>query len=556
MSFLRKAKGISTTAIVVLLVLLVVGGGLYWYFTLPPAPPGPKNPFADPRARRAVAAALDRPAVCETVFLGQAKPLYSIIPEGMFGHTEAFRALGDANYDLTRSLLAELGYDEDNKLVIDLWYESSGHYPSSADQALFYKESFEASGVIEVNLHSADWASYKLNRDNEIMQVYIYGWYPDYIDPDNYAFLYFASWLHHNYIETDNGQAMQALWQQAGSAPAAQRPGLYAEIDDMAVQDCPVIPIFQITPYAVSKPNVGGVVMDITQSWRLWLLEDTEGVKDTLIWGTTDSVEYSLDPCQAYDFFGWCIIQQTGLTLVEIRPGSEAGSEDIIPALATDWSVSDDLLTWTFNLRQGVKFEDGTEVTADDVKYSFDRAKEIACEEGFQVSMGTFEVLIDSVEVTDTYQVAFHLKAAASYFLQYLAAQAFAIVNPEYAAFDALTEYVDGDARASNPNDLGRYVLTKWERVAGRDVELWLEANPNYWNATGGWPKTNKIIIKMYSDATALRLALEAGDIDVAFRHLTSTDIVDLLVNPAVTVWEGKGAAIQYLIFQEKEYMG
>jgi len=273
--------------------------------------------------------------------------------------------------------------------------------------------------------------------------------------------------------------------------------------------------------------------------------------KDTLIWGTTDSVEHTIDPAQAYDFFGWCIIQQTGLTLVEIRPGSEAGPEDIIPALATDWTVSDDMKTWTFNIRHGVKFEDGTEVTADDVKYSFDRSKNIACPEGFQVSMGTFEVLIDSVEVTGKYQVVFHLKVPCAYFLQYLACQAFSIVNPKYAPFDSLTEYVEGDARASYAVDCGRYKLTKWVRVAGKDVEMKLEANPNYWNASGGWPKTKNIIIKMYSDPTALRMALEAGDVDIAFRHLTATDIADLQGNPNVKVWEGKGAAIQYMIFQE-----
>jgi len=284
--------------------------------------------------------------------------------------------------------------------------------------------------------------------------------------------------------------------------------------------------------------------------WYLTLPPPGPVYKDTLIWGTTDSVENTLDPSQAYDFFGWCIIQQTGLTLVEIRPGSEAGPEDIIPALATDWTVSDDMMTWTFNLRQGVEFEDGTEVTADDVKYSFDRAYVIYDETSFQVGMGTFEVLIDSVEVTDTYQVVFHLMVPCAYFLQYVACQAFAVVNPEYAAYDSLTEYVAGDARASYATDCGRYKLTKWERVAGKDVEMRLEANPNYWNADEE-PKTKNIIIKMYTDPTALRLALEAGDVDIAFRHLTATDILDLQDNPAVKVWGGKGAAIQYMIFQE-----
>jgi len=552
MSFSRKAKGISTTAIVAIIAVILVVAGLAWYFTLPPAPlPGPKNPFADARARRAVAAALDRSAVCNTVFLGQAKPLYSIIPEGMFGHSEAFKALGDANYVLTRTLLSELGYNETNKLEIDLWYESSGHYPSSADQALFYKASLEASGVIKVNLKSADWPSYRANRNNEIMQVYIYGWYPDYIDPDDYSFLYWATWLHHHY----GGAEMKPLYDQArATMDAAERERLYAKIDELAVRDCPVVPIFSVTPYAVTKPDIEGVVLDVTMNWHLWLLE-TAGNKDTLIWGTTDSVEYTLDPAQAYDYFGWCMIMNLGATLVEIRPGSAAGPEDFIPALATDWSHSNDMKTWTFNLRHGVEFEDGTEFNATHVKYSFDRSMGIAYEEGAQVGIG-YSDIIDSVEVTGTYQVVFHLKVPFVPFLGLLACQASSIVNPKYAPKDSLVEYVEGDARASNPNDLGRYRLTKWERVAGKDVELRLEANPNYWNATEGWPKTKNIIIKMYSDATALRLAIEAGDVDIAFRHLIATDIVDLQDNPAVKVWKGFGAQIQYLVFQEKESMG
>ena len=66
------------------------------------------------------------------------------------------------------------------KFVIDWWYESSGHYPQSADQAAVYKAQMEKTGIITVNLHAADWASYKKNRDAQMMPVYVYGWYPDY----------------------------------------------------------------------------------------------------------------------------------------------------------------------------------------------------------------------------------------------------------------------------------------------------------------------------------------------------------------------------------------
>jgi len=278
----------------------------------------------------------------------------------------------------------------------------------------------------------------------------------------------------------------------------------------------------------------------------------TPKYKETLIIGTTDSVEKTIDPAQAYDWFGWHILQQIALTLVEVEPGSEAGPEDYFPALATDWSVSADLKTWTFNLRKGVKFEDGREVTAEDVKYSIDRAIALIPEipEGAPAGLG-YDLVIDSVEVSDTYQVKFHLKIPFAAFLGFMGCRSSAIVNRDYAPIKEI-EYTEGDVRASTPvGFLGPYKLTMWVRIAGRDTEMRLEANPNYWNAAV-YPKTKNIVYKFYADPTALRLAIEAGDIDIAFRHLRSADVIDLTKNPNLKVWWGVGAAIQYMIFQEK----
>jgi len=274
--------------------------------------------------------------------------------------------------------------------------------------------------------------------------------------------------------------------------------------------------------------------------------------KDTLIMGTTDAVEVSLDPAESYDYFGWEIIQSTGSSLVDVRPGSPAGPSDIVPALATSWEVSSDGLTWTFNLRQGVKFQDGTEFTANDVKYSFDRnVFKLAIPEGPQVGIGYGDI-IKSVDAMSPTQVVFHLNIPFSPFLSLMAAQSSYIVNPKLAPEDHAVAYKEGDARASSPMDLGPYVLSSWVRVAGKDNEMRLDANPNYWNVSGGYPKTPHIIIKFYSDATTLRLAIESGEVDIAFRQLRASDINDLKTKTNVKVWEGIGAFIQYLVFQEK----
>jgi len=228
-----------------------------------------RPPFDDPRVRRAVTAALDRPAVCDTVFLNLSQPLYSIIPPGMLGHTEVFQKLGDANYSLTQSLLAETGYNATNKLTFELWYESSGHYPSSADQAIVYKEALEASGVIAVTLKSADWATYKQNRDSEIMDAYVYGWYPDYVDPDDYVFLYWASWIHTNY----HNATQEALYDQArATTNTTLREELYAQIDEIAAEQCSVVPLYVSSAWAVTHPKIYGIYLDITQDMRYWLI--------------------------------------------------------------------------------------------------------------------------------------------------------------------------------------------------------------------------------------------------------------------------------------------
>ena len=289
----------------------------------------------------------------------------------------------------------------------------------------------------------------------------------------------------------------------------------------------------------------------------------TTKLKETLVMGTTDSVESCLDPVRAYDFFGWEIIQSLGCGLVEYKAGATGSVDDIAPSLATSWSVSTDGLVWTFNLRQGILYEDNvTEFNATHVKYSFDRAIGIADEDGALVGIG-YDGIIDNVTVTSKYVVKFYLKIPFAAFLSLMACQASYIVDPAYAPMptnmsdpvsrsNAVIVYTEGNARSSHPMGLGPYKLAIWTRTAGKDYEMRLEANPNYWNAGAGYPKTKKMIIKFYADSVGLALAIQAQEIDIAFRQLSATDINSMKTNTNLKVWEGTGAFIQYLVLQEK----
>ena len=437
--------------------------------------------------------------------------------------------------------------DATKKLTIDFWY--SDHWPQSEDQVILYKTQLEKTGLITVNLHAAEWASYKKNRAAETMPVYMAGWTPDYLDPDSYIYPFLHSegggWLNMNY---ENPQMDRLIEQARAESDPAARYRLYEEIQTMMVDDAPVVPVWQGTAWAVAKQDVRGVVLDMMGFMHYSLIESP---RETLVVGTTDSVATNVDPAEAYEIVGLNVIMNLGAGLVYINPGSAAGPDDFMPGLATSWPSSADGLTWTFDLRQGVKFSDGTEFDANAVKYSFDRSMSLYLPDGAQAAIG-YKDIIDSVETSSLHQVVFHLKFPFAPFLSLMAFPASFIVNPKLAPMDRALEYVDGDPLASSPNDLGPYLLTSWIRKAGKDYEMRYDVNPNYWGIQDGYPKSKHIAFRFYSDETALTLALKSGDIDMAYRQLSATDIKDFKTDPTVKVWEGKGAFMQFICFQEK----
>ncbi len=275
-----------------------------------------------------------------------------------------------------------------------------------------------------------------------------------------------------------------------------------------------------------------------------------------ITYGTTDSVEASIDPAKAYDYFGWQIIQALGQGLVEIVPGSQAGLSDIQPALATSWTVSADGKTWDFALRQGVKWQNGWPFNASCVKWSFDRnmgKRSLPLQEdGPQLNIGYGDI-IDSIQVTGTYTVRFNLKIAFAPFLHLMSCAPSYIVSPTHMDD---TDYVHYNAAlgaaASNPNGLGPYLLTEWDRLGGVDTLMKLTANPDYWNSS--LPNTKNITIQFYQTGAALSAALSAGAIDVAYRQLTAAQVNSYRNNADYHVWEGPGAQIQYMLFQQRIY--
>jgi peptide/nickel transport system substrate-binding protein len=256
---------------------------------------------------------------------------------------------------------------------------------------------------------------------------------------------------------------------------------------------------------------------------------------DVLVYGTTDKMS-DIDPANAYDFHTWEIFYNTMDGLV----GYEPGGSKLVPALATSWKPNAKGDEFTFTLRPGLKFTDGTPITADVVKWTIDRNAKLAGDPSWLITE-----FVKEVQVVDPLTVKFILTGPIAFFPQLLANPPYYPLNPNVWPKDKwvhdLSELPGGELVGA-----GVYKATSFKR----DEEIVFEANPSYW---GKEPFIKKVILRYFADATTMRLAIEKGEVDLVYKSLNPSDINDLAKNPKLTVFKNQGPFIRYLTFETSE---
>jgi peptide/nickel transport system substrate-binding protein len=177
---------------------------------------------------------------------------------------------------------------------------------------------------------------------------------------------------------------------------------------------------------------------------------------------------------------------------------NDDGSMSIVPCLASEWSISEDNLTYTFKLVPDVKFADGTPVTADDWIWSLERARDTK-ESPWQ----SYADPIKEITSPDANTLVITLKQVTAPFLSMLAVQNMCV--HEKALFDKVGE----DAYSQNPMGTGPFYVAEW---ALHDYYL-LKANPYF--RTAGVPKVASVRFNVVPDDNTRIMQLQAGDIDV-----------------------------------------
>lgn len=235
--------------------------------------------------------------------------------------------------------------------------------------------------------------------------------------------------------------------------------------------------------------------------------------KGVLVYGSGGQ-PVNLEPGNITDGNSVVVQEQIYDRLLSFKPGST----ELKPSLAKSWTVSADGKTWTFKLRPGVKFHDGSNFDAEAVKFNVERWWNPQHPNGYRNAGKSYEVwqqlfggfqgqpnsLLQNVKVVDQYTIQFGLKQPFAAFPSAIGSGFFGIASP--------TAIKKAGANYGTPSSLavgtGPFIFKEWHT----GDRILLAKNPQYWQK--GLPKANQLVIRFITDPAARLAQLRAGQID------------------------------------------
>jgi ABC-type transport system substrate-binding protein len=245
----------------------------------------------------------------------------------------------------------------------------------------------------------------------------------------------------------------------------------------------------------------------------------------------------TLDPAIGYDWQNWSMIKSLFDGLMDYEPGTT----ELRPDLAGSYEISADGTTLTFKLRPGVKFHNGRDMTADDVKYSIERVVNPETQSpgaGFFASIKGFDAAsageadgLEGIIVVDPTTVKFELSRPDATFLHVLALN-FAHVVPK----EAVEEW--GADFGKHPVGTGAYRMTEW--TLGQ--HLVFERNEDYWRE--GVPNLDKITFEVGQEPNVALLRLQRGEVDVLGDGIPPAQFLQVKDDPQYQDWIIEGGQL------------
>lgn len=276
---------------------------------------------------------------------------------------------------------------------------------------------------------------------------------------------------------------------------------------------------------------------------------------DTLVEGFALDDIISMDPAESFELTAGEVIGNIYSQLVRLDLTDTA---KVVGDIAESWTVSDDGLTFTFKLKPGLTFASGNPITAEDFAWSFERMVKLDKSPAFLLNQFglTGDNVTEKVKALDATTLAITIDQpyAPSFVLNVMAASPISVVDKQLVLPHAETLTVDATNKydtdfgnawlKTNFAGSGPYKLREWRA----NEAVVIERNDNFY---GEKAKLFRVVYRHMKESAGQRLALEAGDIDVA-RNLEPGDLVAVAENPRLAVTSTAKGTVYYISFNQK----
>jgi peptide/nickel transport system substrate-binding protein len=231
------------------------------------------QPGKQKAVRQAAAYLVDREKIASNVYDGEVEPLYSIVPQGLFGATQPFKDMYGTTPNLAKAKAVLKAAHISTPVKMTLWWNPDHYGELSGDEYADIAQQLQNGGLFKVTRRSVDWNTYDEDSKKHAYPVFELGWFPDYPDADDYLAPFFPKGGFSN-TGYDNPALDKIINEQRGEMDQTKRASELEQAQQIVAQDVPLIPIWQGKQNAGVRSNITGVkdTFDASFNFRFWLV--------------------------------------------------------------------------------------------------------------------------------------------------------------------------------------------------------------------------------------------------------------------------------------------
>jgi peptide/nickel transport system substrate-binding protein len=319
------------------------------------------EPFDDELVRQAIGMAIDRQRIVDNFYPPGSTVADQFLPPDIFGYTPQ-PTWYEYDPQAARDMLADAGFPDGFEVTLNYRDVVRSYLPSPGTVAQDIQAQLAEIGVT-VNIEVMESGAFLDASDAGQLTMYLLGWGADYPDATNFLDFHFGRGASAQF-----GAGFEDIWdlldEASSIADADTRLGLYEQVTELIKQHVPMVPVAHGGSGVAYRADVTNAQASPLGNEYFAVMDP--GGRDTFVW------MQNAEPIGLY-----CADETDGESLRACEQINESllayeiGGTDVEPALATEWAPNDDGTVWTFTLRDGVTFHDGSTFDANDVVKSY-----------------------------------------------------------------------------------------------------------------------------------------------------------------------------------------